>query len=617
MIDGYAIVDGETQAVVVVDDVITKRDLIEWGWARGPVKILGQPEKHNPRAEAYPFVFTKIKEAEKAVKDKQAFELDGGYYALSPIGESRNHGSSGELLPTQPYRDSPWESFYWVNGNWKEVAWAVISDSNFKFVNALPRSNTQNNPAAIELITAALSAPVVDGEERVPYYGQWVTSGGEEIPITLWSSPKYTDENAIDVILERGAIPGVGYHYPVAEVRKSGRWPDEVIRRADNNSFSFSVNFPNCEIGPNFCVKFTFDRDETLYYERSDRQFLWTSITARYVYYPDHVRRIPMPRFQPRSATDAVSCYVMDRQSVKAFIAKLYTKDIYDKVKAMLYGDGAGNLLSLKWFYGVRPAITTPQKRKITLGNVIFNDLTVPVFAGDFTQVYMGYCFVGRTFSDYRDYTNVRIQAYIPMVGLIDLEPSKVTGTFVHLFYTINLTDGSAIVTLSTSSNTPQKTNGWYEIDNIIFTTSITYGYEIPLNVESIRSPALMVGEIATKAVAGGAIGAIAGNVPGAVLGALGGAAAATNQIESTYSVGSLTPNSNVMGDFTPKIYRIFNEDASGNISEAVGKPSGVIVKVGEASGYLKAAMVYGTPSSTMHHTDEIINILKEGIYIS
>ena len=324
-----------------------------------------------------------------------------------------------------------------------------------------------------------------------------------------------------------------------------------------------------------------------------------------------------MPRFQPRSATDAVSCYVMDRQSVKSFIAKLYTKDIYDKVKAMIYGDGAGNLLSLKWFYGVRPAITTPQKRKITLGNVVFNDLSVPVFAGDFTQVYMGNGYVGKTFSDYRDYTNVRIQAYIPMVGIIDLDPSRVTGTFVHLFYTVNLTDGSAIVTLSTSSSTPQKTNGWYEIDDIIFTTSVTYGYEIPLNVESIRSPSLMVGDIVTKTIAGAAVGAVAGNAPGAALGALGGAVSSISQKESTYSVGSLAPNSNVMADFTPKIYRIYNEDASGNISEAVGRPSGKVVKVGDASGYLKAAMVYGTPSSTMQHTDEIVNMLKEGIYIS
>ena len=325
-----------------------------------------------------------------------------------------------------------------------------------------------------------------------------------------------------------------------------------------------------------------------------------------------------MPRFQPRTATDAISCYVMDRQSVKNFIDKLYTKDLYDKLKNVLYGDGAGNILSLKWFYGIRPAISTPQKRKITLGNVVL-DISVPVFAGDFTQVYMGYVYVGGVYGDYRDYTNMHIQVYVPMVGMVDLDPSMVVGRNVHLIYTINLTDGSAIVTLSTTASNEDysKQNGWYETDNIVFTTSITYGYEIPLNVESIRSASLMVGEVVAKAIVGGAVGAIAGNIPGAVLGAIGGAATAADGVQSTYSSGSLSPNSNVMGDFKPKLYRTFNEDASGELSGSVGRPSGKVVRVGDAGGYLKAAMVYGTPSSIMQHADEIVNMLKEGIHIS
>lgn len=324
-----------------------------------------------------------------------------------------------------------------------------------------------------------------------------------------------------------------------------------------------------------------------------------------------------MPRFQPRTATDAISCHVMNRGEVKQFVEKLYTKDIYDKIKNMLYGDGAGNILSLKWFYGIRPALSTTQKRRITLGNVVL-DISTPVFAGDFTQVYMGNVYVGGKFGDYRDYTNMRIQAYIPMVGIIDLDPSAVVGKSLHLIYTVNLTDGSAIVTLSTTAGggSLTKTEGWYETDNIVFTTSITYGYEIPLNIDSIRSAALTVGEIAVKTVAGGAVGAIAGNIPGAVLGALAGATSTTG-VQTTYSSGSLTPNSNVMGDFTPKLIRTYNEDVSGDISLAMGRPSGRVVKVGSASGYLKAAEVFGTPSSIMQHSDEIVNMLKEGIRIS
>lgn len=331
-----------------------------------------------------------------------------------------------------------------------------------------------------------------------------------------------------------------------------------------------------------------------------------------------------MPRYQPRTTTDAVSCYIMTRPLVKNFIDNLYTTDVYEKVKQMLYGDGANNLLSLKWFYGVRPSITTARTSKITLGNVVMDGTVSPVYNGDFVQVYMGYITVTREFDDYRDFTSVHYQAYIPMVGVIDLDPAQVVGKHLHLLYTVNLTDGSAVVTLAISDRVQAgkpvlpKTNEWYETPQIVFTSSITYGYEIPLQVESIRTPSLMVGEVVTGAIAGGIAGALAGNVPGAVLGAVGGAVATgTSGAQNTYSVGSLTANSNVMGDFTPKLIRTVAKDASGYIAPAVGLPSGKVVNVGAASGYLKAAMVYGTPSTTMQHTDEIVNMLKEGIYIS
>jgi outer membrane lipoprotein SlyB len=192
------------------------------------------------------------------------------------------------------------------------------------------------------------------------------------------------------------------------------------------------------------------------------------------------------------------------------------------------------------------------------------------------------------------------------------------------VIYTVNLTDGSAVVNLSVSplriGNTPTlyKNGDWYEIQQPVFTTSITYGYEIPLNVDSIRTPSLLVGDIVSKAVFGGVAGAMAGNYVGAAIGAVGGAVAgAAGGPETTYSVGALTANSNVMEDFEPKLIRTIVKDQSGDISAAVGAPSGKVVRVGDASGYLKAAMVYGTPSTTMQHTDEIVGMLKEGIYIS
>ena len=555
MIDGYAFIDGWFQAVVVIDEAVTKADFIKWGWAV-EAKYLNK------------------RDAEQAVRDGYAFELNGKYYRLDTVGN----------------KTSRYEIPYWMGSG-------------------------VTNIFALDLITAYLSAPVAKQVERKAYYGHWLTTGGERVDMTIWH---HRSNEKGDNTQEWAKIPGVGFEYPLDtfhEDSPTGVWPFY----ADGFPW-ITVHMPNCEISPHTCVSFRVETEgDPITYH-----FTSTRLVRMSTFFPEKIRRLPMPRYQPRTTTDSISCYVMTRSLVKQFIADLYTTDTYEKVKQMLYGDGANNLLSLKWFYGVRPSITTPRSSKITLGNVVMDKTVAPVYNGDFVQVYMGYIRVPREYEDHRDYTNVRYQAYIPMVGVIDLDPAQVVGKHIHLLYTVNLTDGSAVVTLSVSNlvvagnPTLPKTDGWYDTPQIVFTSSITYGYEIPLTAESIRSSSLLVGEVVSKAIAGGVGGALVGNFVGAALGATAGAiSAAASGVQTTYSAGALTANSNVMGDFTPKLIRTITKDVSGDIAPAVGRPSGKVVRVGDASGYLKAAMVYGTPSTTMQHADEIVSMLKEGIYIS
>jgi len=629
MIDGYAFADGSRKSLVVIDDVVTKQDLIEWGWALGPVPISGEPTPPpNPKAIPPHRGFYTRKYIDGLLASHLAMELDGSYYLIggsgSPAGVvvEKNEGMNdyGEIvLPTQPFKRSPWEKWFWKYDRWKEENSDVINTSDFKAYNFLvPQVTNASNPTAIDLILAGLSSPIdTDGLEPIVYHTEWVLDagvlgGGERREMTIWWY-RYGPDGG-DSFLDRMVVPGVDY-FRSAKLRYEKLPPN----MSEPREVGVAVNFPHCEIGPNFCVYFKVQTNRRLYYDHADKHIIWATLAADFISYPEKIRRIPMPRFQPRTTTNTVSCYVLNRQEEMKFVERISNKTISDQVKGFLYGDGAGAILSLKWFFGVRPAIPTTQKRKITLGNYIINDLSVPVFAGDFVQVYMGSVFVRGPFEDYRNYTDARYQMFIPMLGHVDLDPSRVVGKNVHLIYTVNLTDGSAVVTVATTEVTEElaKKDGWYETMNNIFTSSITYGYEIPLNVDSIKDVSARVGEVTVKAVAGGAAGAIAGNVPGALLGAAAGVASATNPVQTTYSSGSLTPNSNVMGDFTPKIYVKFNKGTAGDLSPAIGYPCGKIVKIGDASGYLKAAVVYGTPSTTMQHADEIENMLKEGIRIS
>lgn len=598
--DGYAFVEGRNlnqyfdEAVAVVKDRITKEQLIEWGWYR------------------------RIKATEvmiKYMREGREFEYvkDGvySYYRLDTAKVGRN---------------CPYFKTYWLSSG--------VTDSSI-----------------INFIDLMRSAPLGDDAKEV-CDAYFTTEDGQQHITNIWVFPLNRDP--ITFVPKNTPIPGLDFQYGVKKmgfrIGPSG-FPDGYFRKYgakvnslwEGNSYgggrteidnylgpyrSFVVLFNNCEVAP-LCVRFNYViTTDTTNPTRSDPvgHFTSASIHPTSIGIPTKVRRLAMVRFQPRTKTETISCHVMTWPMVKSLINDLYTTDVYEKIKQMLYGDGANNLLSLKWFYGVRSSVSATRQAKVTLGNVVLDGVATPVHNGDFVQVYMGYVNVPREYNDYRDYTNVQYHAYIPMVGDIDLDPSQVVGKDLHLLYTVNLTDGSAIVTLAISNlmvggkpALPQN-DGWYDTPQIVFTSSITYGYEIPLKAESIQDPSLRVGEVVAKAVIAGVGGAVAGGIPGAAIGAVGGAVSGVASgagVQNTYSVGSLTPNSNILGDFTPKLKRTITKDVSGDISAAVGYPCGKVVKVGDASGYLKAAMVYGTPSTTMQHADEIENILKEGIRIS
>ena len=592
--DGYAFIGAGEESVIVVSDRITKENLIEWGWC------------------------TKYKRATdvliRDLKSGWAFEYikDGKY-------------SYYHLEPSLSGTGSPYFKTYWISSG--------VVDSNI-----------------VDLINLMQGAPISDVRNEVAD-SYFITEDGRRFTTNIYMFP--VDRIPFNFVMKNTPIPGVDFQNGVEdEGFQNGLYPfpdDYILSKYGQEVYGlwmggayggeryrahnylgpyrrYTVLFNNCEVTP-LCVEFVYSITSDGPIANSPKgHFTSASLKPISLFIPKVVRRLPMVRYQPRTSTGSISCYVMNRAMVKSLTDDLYTTDVYEKINKMLYGDGAGNILSLKWFYGVRSSVVTTKQAKVTLGNVTLDKLVSHIYNGDFVQVYMGYVTVPREYGDYRDFTNVRYQAFIPMVGDIDLDPSQVVGKDLHLLYTVNLTDGSAVVTLSISNlkqnNLPAlpKNDGWYETPQIVFTTSITYGYEIPLNVESIRSASTMIGEIAVKAVASGAAGVVAGGLAGAAVGAVSGAAVgavASAGVESTYSSGSLSPNSNVMGDFSPKLTRTITKDVSGDISQAVGFPCGKVVRVGDAGGYLKAAMVYGTPSSTMQHTDEIINLLKEGIYIS
>lgn len=301
-----------------------------------------------------------------------------------------------------------------------------------------------------------------------------------------------------------------------------------------------------------------------------------------------------MARYNPRTQTSTVGCYVLDKNELLNFEQKLWTTDLIDSIRNSFIGDGSNALLGVKWYYGIKNLLSYGAKKSyITMGNVAFRNVPqVSVAVKEFVVYDAGSVVVPKYYGDYRDWTITTYQMYIPFVGVVDLKPEDVVGKTVYLKYWINISDGSAICSLSTTPATPDSVG-------TLFTTSCSWGYDIPIRVDSaLDSLARMAKITSAFPIVGGAIS-----------GAFGGS--------SSYSVGELSPNSNIMGDFQPKIIVYRRDDiTSPDFVAANGRPSGSTMYMGEATGYLKVKEVYNSGQMTMRRADEIIAILKEGVYM-
>lgn len=323
-----------------------------------------------------------------------------------------------------------------------------------------------------------------------------------------------------------------------------------------------------------------------------------------------------MTRFNPRIKTGSMGAYVIGGANVdrlNRFTTDLWETDLIEGIRSSFIGDGRNALLGLRFFYGLAYSedLVVPNTWWfIKLGNVTF-DVSALRTDSEFCSFDFGELVVPRSYGDYRDYTEVQYRAHLPFLGIVDLDPQEVVGKSVYLRYMINLTDGSAIVSLSNDANYPNSSGTF-------FSATCQWGYDVPLQIEAVRdttSAAInlglrTVGGIAAGAAVGGPVGAIAGGVVGAM------SATDANQAQS-YSTGSLSPNANVMGDFEAKIVAYRRDDLSGDIETSLGKAAGGNVKVGDLSGFAQFDVIYNGGILPMRRSASIIAKLQEGIYIN
>ena len=297
-----------------------------------------------------------------------------------------------------------------------------------------------------------------------------------------------------------------------------------------------------------------------------------------------------MNRFQPRVHSKGVGVYLFNKAQLNIIIDDLWTTTLWETFQTAIFGNGSECLLGLKYFYGISDDVVSqvsPKNAYVTIGNVALKGLdSIKVAASDreFLEHSFGSIKVPAYYGDHRDYTQTTYKMLLPFIGVIDLDPDSIINKTITLKYRINISDGDAICMLTT----PADSGG----DNTVFLGVCTWGYDIPLKASGTKGYANWAFDVITKHNVSASTGA-------------------------NYSVGSLSPNANAMGDFVPKLFIYRKDDLTeGDMNSMKGRPSNNTSVLSSHSGYVEVAEVTNAGTLPTRRNQEIVDLLKGGVYI-
>lgn len=291
-------------------------------------------------------------------------------------------------------------------------------------------------------------------------------------------------------------------------------------------------------------------------------------------------------RYYPRLSPGTIGAYRMEKEGVADIERDMWETDVLEALRQGIVGDASNAILGLHWFYGIRSIVSVGKQHQVRVGNVTFTDSApFAIVKDEFVDFGFGSVTIPRFHGTYLDYTAVDYKMYLPFVGMIDLNPQDVVGQTIFLTYRINTTDGSAVCQVARDVGFPNS-------PTLIFNSTCQWGYDIPLRVDPGRS----FGTVAVRTLT---MGALMGDQP-------------------SYSAGSLTPNTSVLGDFEAKVMCYKRDDLTDGEGKLAGTglPSGASMTVGEAKGYLQCSAVFNAATLPPRRTQEIIQLLRDGIYV-
>lgn len=260
-----------------------------------------------------------------------------------------------------------------------------------------------------------------------------------------------------------------------------------------------------------------------------------------------------------------------------------------------LFQNPADGIVSLHAIYGT-PSIGTEYEIKL---GYLSTGVSAPVVTSQFVVINCGEITINEQYknaTDYAPYTTIQI--YLPFIGIQTLNPFDIVGSNIKCTYKIDVYTGACIAQLNVERA---------GLNGVIYEFAGNCGYQIPLTSGNYM-------QAITNVIGGTIGGALIGSGAGAALGA--GRALLHSNVDVSRS-GNLSANAGILGTREPYfiITRSIPRDAL-NYSKYYGYPANKTIYLSDCTGFTRVKDIILHTSGTQEERDEIMTLLKHGIYI-
>ena len=299
-------------------------------------------------------------------------------------------------------------------------------------------------------------------------------------------------------------------------------------------------------------------------------------------------------------STGFVALYNPTQSQLSAFSQYLWSNEFIENFKK-LFSNPMDAIIGLHLIYatpsrGNQSEIVCGYSHSGVMSNTV---------SSQYIEINCGSVKVNRYFGNVLDYAPyTKLQAYLPFVGIVDLDTNEIMNGTLNIKYRIDVLTGSCLARLKI-------TRGDYKAE--LYNFAGNCAVQLPISGGSYS------GIIANAIGVAGSIGATIAS-GGALAPVLVGSAvsSAVNSHTNVSHSGSLGSNAGALGIMKPYLIITRPKPAeANNFNEFYGRPSNKTVRLSSCSGYTRVKEVHvDNIVATDNELTEIEQLLKEGVII-